>query len=264
MLATSQGYCCHIEPYPGYAEAGTDEYDLGSAGNVVFYLAKKLREAKGDDKELSITTDNFFTSIPLLTKLKSDLNIISTGTIRRNRIPSNPVDENALHQRGDMLCYKEAESRIFLTAWKDNKAVMVASSSIGATPVTKVKRFCRREKKKIEIPFPMSIAHYNRTMGGVDLMDQSVSHCRSSIRGKKWYYPIAIALFDITIVNAWHLYRLVTCDTKKINFFEFTSLNILPRRTGVAAARKPRISSASSAKSICIRKTVFSCINHTK
>ena len=86
----------------------------------------------------------------------------------------------------------------------------------------------------------MSIAHYNRTMGGVDLMDQSVSHCRSSVRGKKWYYAIAIALFDIAIVNAWHLNRLNTGDTKiNLNNFRTRIAEVLLREN--TKKRHPRI-----------------------
>ena len=221
VLATSQGYCCHVEPYPGLAEAKSDEYDLGSSSNVVFYLARKLREHHNNDQELSITTDNCFTSLPLLTKLKNDLNIIATGTIRINRIPSFPVHEVDFKERGEMKCFRENINGELVTAWKDNKTVYIASSCIGSTPITTTKRYCRKEKKKIEIPIPACVALYNRTMGGVDSMDQRVSHCRSSIRGKKWYFPIAINLFDITIVNAWHLHRLNSSETKRMDLNTF-------------------------------------------
>ena len=52
------------------------------------------------------------------------------------------------------------------------------------------------------------VVHYNATMGGVDRMDANVAQCRSSIRGKKWYFPIFIQLVDTVVNNSWLLYRL--------------------------------------------------------
>ena len=43
VLASLSGYCMHLQMYPGPAEKKTDEYDFGSSGNVVYYVAKKLR-----------------------------------------------------------------------------------------------------------------------------------------------------------------------------------------------------------------------------
>ncbi|KAJ4447396.1 hypothetical protein ANN_09402 [Periplaneta americana] len=44
-------------------------------------------------------------------------------------------------------------------------------------------------------------------MGGIDCGDQNVSLYRTSIRGKKWYFPIIAHLRDVAEENAWLLYR---------------------------------------------------------
>jgi hypothetical protein len=36
----------------------------------------------------------------------------------------------------------------------------------------------------------MFVHQYNSKMGGVDRMDQNISHLRVKIGGKKWYYSI--------------------------------------------------------------------------
>ena len=45
-------------------------------------------------------------------------------------------------------------------------------------------------------------------MGGVDLSDANVARCRSTIRGKKWYFPLFLYMLDLSVANAWILFRL--------------------------------------------------------
>ena len=46
-------------------------------------------------------------------------------------------------------------------------------------------------------------------MGGVDRMDQNVSCYRILMRSQKWWWrPLAAYLFDVSVQNAWILYRL--------------------------------------------------------
>ena len=78
-----------------------------------------------------------------------------------------------------------------------------------------------QEKKKITLPRPAAIAHYNATMGGDDLLDANISNCRTSIRGKKWYYSIFLYLVDVACVNAWVSFRL--CCDPSCSYNEFRS-----------------------------------------
>ena len=100
------------------------------------------------------------------------------------------------------------EEGICLTAWRDNRTVVVASTCKGKDPVHSVSRFSRKERKRIALPCPDAIHHYNATMGGVDLSDANVARCRSTIRGKKWYFPLFLYMLDLSVANAWILFRL--------------------------------------------------------
>ena len=62
--------------------------------------------------------------------------------------------------------------------WLDNKAVTLLSTYMGSSPVQEVKRFDKKEKKRVEVPCPNLVLEYNKHMGGVDLLD--------SILGR-WY-----------------------------------------------------------------------------
>lgn len=44
-------------------------------------------------------------------------------------------------------------------------------------------------------------------MGGVDLVDLLIALYRIKIRSKKWHHRIIFHLLDLTVVNAWLLYK---------------------------------------------------------
>ena len=76
----------------------------GSSGNVVYYMAKKLGDMY-PEPQLSLTMDNYFTNLNLMSALKKHLNITATGTIRLNRVRNNPVDMTFLKDRGDSVSF---------------------------------------------------------------------------------------------------------------------------------------------------------------
>lgn len=53
----------------------------------------------------------------------------------------------------------------------------------------------------------MVVTTYNKHMGGVDLLDSLISLYRTHLWSKKWYFRIFLHLLDLTIVNAWQLYK---------------------------------------------------------
>lgn len=46
-------------------------------------------------------------------------------------------------------------------------------------------------------------------MGGVDKLDTMVANCRTTIRQRKWWWPIFVYLFDVSEVNSWLLMRII-------------------------------------------------------
>lgn len=63
------------------------------------------------------------------------------------------------------------------------------------------------QKKKVPVPQPFTVAQYNKFMGGTDRMDRSIADTRTAIRMKKWWFCIFAWLLDVTVHNAWLLYR---------------------------------------------------------
>ena len=58
------------------------------------------------------------------------------------------------------------------------------------------------------MPCPSIIAYYNKYMGGVDLTDQQLSYyAMTRRRTLKWWKKVFWRLVDITVVNAWIIFR---------------------------------------------------------
>ncbi len=186
MAATIEGYCVQLQPYPGVAEKPGEDYDLSSSGNVIFFFSKILSSHFSDQRPISVTMDNYFSSLPLMQALREKLGVLSTGTVRRNRIPSFPFDDKneKTKKRGSMEIYHDSSHGVNLVSWKDNKSVLIASTLHGVDPVAQTQRYSRQERKKIAVARPAIVKHYNETMGGVDLHDAHVANCRTSLRGK--------------------------------------------------------------------------------
>lgn len=102
---------------------------------------------------------------------------------------------------------------VAVVQWLDNKVVTIASTFVGTNPVGLCKRFDRKMRTKVDVPRPKIVEEYVKFMGGVDLLDSLLAQHKISMKSKKWYFRIFYHLVDLTIVNAWLLYRRVHGNT---------------------------------------------------
>ena len=84
-------------------------------------------------------------------------------------------------------------------------------------PVQSAKRWSRSDAKRIDIGQPFLIKQYNKTMGGVDWMDQNMDKYRTTIRSKKCWWPIFAFCLDVSIQQVWHVFRLMQGNVDKTN-----------------------------------------------
>lgn len=167
-----------------------------------------LRELPKYEKRMpyKLYTDDLFTSAILLRDMRNS-DIFATGTIRDNRLPKGmplPGKQSLRKKpRGEHYSILDRESGITFARWIDNNIVTEASTCFGVEPVSSVRRFCRSEKKMVQVPRPSLIGKYNDSMGGTDLMDQNVARYRIAIRSKKWWWCIFSWMLDISMNNAW-------------------------------------------------------------
>jgi DNA excision repair protein ERCC-6 len=206
--ALKEGYVLWFEPYQGAGTLIDSKYkQLGLGASVVLHYADVLKSSSSLPYHLFF--DNFFTSFALLQGL-TEKGIRGTGTIRENRIQNCSVaksKEMNKKPRGS-YDYRVADSiNIIVVNWNDNKVPFLASNAVGVNPIREVKRYSKKDKKNIQVPQPKVINQYNAFMGGVDRADQNISLYRTSIRGKKWYFPIIAYCIDVAEQNAWQLHR---------------------------------------------------------
>ncbi|XP_050426609.1 piggyBac transposable element-derived protein 3-like [Adelges cooleyi] len=163
---------------------GYKSFGLGE--RVVLHLTK-------DECNKNIKTffDNYFTSLPLIEKLKAE-NSLACGTIRSNRKDVPVLDEDSKAPRGSSD-YRITNSGIY--KWKDTKYVMLASNYHGSelTTVTRKDKFGRKK----DMQCPQVVRDYNCYMGGVDHADQLRMTYGVDRKSKKWWHRIFWGLLDI-------------------------------------------------------------------
>lgn len=71
------------------------------------------------------------------------------------------------------------------------------------------------QSKKQAADCPNLVKEYNRHMGGVDLTDSLVRRHEIAIKAKKWYFLIFYHLINVSLVNAWLLYKRVHAKRKQ-------------------------------------------------
>jgi hypothetical protein len=88
----------------------------------------------------------------------------------------------------------------------DNRSVLVASTSVGASPTKLVRMWGKMEKKYTDVQQPKSISEYNTSMGIVDQIDRLISFYH--VRTRKWPVQVFFHFNDLAIVNSWIEYGL--------------------------------------------------------
>ena len=87
---------------------------------------------------------------------------------------------------------------------------------------------------------PHLIKLYNKHMGGVDHDDWLVKKYRTSIFGKKWYWPLFTHSLDVALVNAWILHKISHHSTMDLLAFRRSvTRTLLCTRVNVQGPKKP-------------------------
>ena len=116
---------------------------------MVLDLVQKAHLPAGSE----VFFDNLFTTFPLLDKL-SEKGIAGTGTVRQNRLHKVPIaSKKDVLKKAVVRGYQETRYKgdQVLAYWKDNQPVYVLSNKYSAKRTNTVGRFCRTERKKIQV-----------------------------------------------------------------------------------------------------------------
>ena len=66
---------------------------------------------------------------------------------------------------------------------------------------------CQKDGTRISVPCPEAIITYNQDMGGVDRGDQLHGYYNCKVKSRKFYKYIFYFLLDVSITNAFILYK---------------------------------------------------------
>ena len=98
-------------------------------------------------------------------------------------------------------------SGIIMVKWVDNSVVQLVSNFCGIEPMSKILRWCKKDKLHKDTPCPAIVIQYNKSMGGVDLADMLIALYRIPCKTKHWYQKIFWHLIDMVKINVGTLYR---------------------------------------------------------
>jgi hypothetical protein len=165
----------------------------------------------------TIYVDRFYTSLDLLKSL-AEKNLYLTGTMLANRMPqairiAKTSAAFRAMKRGDAVKCRVRfrtrsgeQSHAGLVCWRDRNIVYCLSNDTNNFEFDECSR--RGNGGIIRIPRPISIANYNKYMGGVDLADMRRLHCNSTIMGQnRWWLKLFFYLLDVGTSNALVLYN---------------------------------------------------------
>lgn len=211
IRADQSAFVAQFQIYTGKSEGGEE----GLGPRVVKDLTRTLV-----GKYHRVFFDNFFTSVALLNDLLKD-NIYGCGTIRRRRKnePKDIVNNNAKVSRGTCDWTLSKEGLLYLK-WMDNKPVLFLSNFHSPADVQTVSRK-QKDGSSQNIDCLKLVKDYNSHMGYVDQSDMFVSLYKLNRKSRKWWHRLFWHFLDLTIVNAFIIFRDRTPDTRSMTLKDY-------------------------------------------
>ena len=194
------GYVLDFAVYTG----AMDNDKKTPVGQKVVLMLMEQYQGKGH----CLFVDNFYTSPDLLLQLL-DKGTYCTGTLRKNRknFPTVLLPDKTYSSGTYRYAVCKSNERLLGIWWKDRKDVYVLTTMHNQSASNVLKR-AKGEKEKKETPCPTAIVDYNNYMGGVDLADQMlIYYSMTSRRMLKWWKKVFWRMVDLSVVNAWIIFR---------------------------------------------------------
>ena len=269
-LYKTDGYCIDFSLYQGKYFNAPESYANYEQkfGKATAPLVAMMDNFDDEVKNLPLNfyTDNLFTSENLLLETK-ERGYGCTGAFREGRTPANiPLPSKAeikSQPRGYLKYTTDTKNNIIYARWRDNGVLGIASNTFGVEPMGAAKRWSKAEAKHVKVSRPNLVKAYNQGMGGTDQMDQNVNNLRIAIRGKKFYFPIFTWLLDVSVNNAWSIFRKCGHGMSQLDF-KRRIVEVLCRREGGVASfsRIPHIERKSNIACKVPEDLRYDRINH--
>jgi len=247
-----QGFTFHCLADHGYTwdfhptsnHAGPDPVPstdgLTATGEVVYHLLRKLPSTM----YFIVYLDNYYTTVPLLGRLRHDLHMGACGTARPSsagfppqlKIPKQDIGKYEYHAL-KVLTVKDSLFGQLVGAhlWFDNVPVTILSTVHDFE--SQQERLTKRPGKKStnakkareafgdlqekQMMIALCIDDYNHNMGGVDIADQLHSYYDTQLTSIRTWWPMLFWAFDTMVTNAYFIYQDMPQSSKTITHKEF-------------------------------------------
>jgi hypothetical protein len=193
LVEVTSKYLCNGFPYLGRDDSRPPNQSLSE------FVVLRLMEPFSN-KGYNVTCDNFFTSLSLAKALREKRTSV-IGTARKNRQELPPVAKSISASEPVHSTKSFSSDGVTLTVYKakPTKNVILISS--------------RHEFVKIEEGVkqkPNTVAFYNQTKCGVDILDAMARKYTVKPASRRWPVHVFCNILDMAAINAWILFCQVT------------------------------------------------------
>lgn len=181
-------YTSAMEVYVGLQPDGPYRQD-NSAKCVVERLCQSIY---GSNR--NVTTDNWFTSMPLADSLK-DKKLTLLGTMRKNKreIPPEMTQDNGRPEGSSIFAFQEDRTLVSYVP-KRKKNVLVLSTMHFTDDIDP-------NSNK-----PEMVMLYNMTKGGVDVVDKLCAQYNCARNTRRWPMVIFYSMLNVAAINSFIIY----------------------------------------------------------
>lgn len=194
MNDSKTNYMITAIPYVGKVQTENNEA-------VPTFYVRKLTEPIHKTNR-NVTTDNWFSSVPLFEMMSVKYGLTMVGTLRKNKAEVPPTFTAKGHEPGTSRFGFDSDKMLVSFCPKPNKVVLVLST------------FHRTPAINSETGKPEVILYYNETKGGTDTFDQMCSTYSTCRKTRRWPQRFFFGMLDQAGVNAGILYSMVKWDQK--------------------------------------------------
>ncbi|XP_069949534.1 piggyBac transposable element-derived protein 4-like [Cherax quadricarinatus] len=180
---------------------------LGISGGDVVRTMMEPYLGKGH----MLFTDNWYTSLLLSDFLRVNLTDVC-GTVRGNRKHMPRFDAGTC--RGEVQAF--AANDIMAFRWHDKRDVTLLTS-VHRNEMAHSGRHNRDTNEPILKP--AAVMDYNLNMRLVDKCEMQIGFADCVLKSYKWYIKLSFHLVDISMLNAYNIYKLKTNKTPKYGEF---------------------------------------------
>ena len=152
----------------------------------------------------NVTTDNWFTSVPLIQDLLHNCGMTLIGTVRGNK----PEVPDEMKERTT----RTPGSSAFLFT-KDMTLVSYVPNTSSKKKVVLLMSSMHGDKSLGPSGKPTIIEDYNRTKGGVDTFDQMAAQYSCSRKTKRWPLCVFYGMLNAAVINSWIIHKENTYNT---------------------------------------------------